>query len=125
MYNDRISRDHAVGAIIIVLFAGVPIAAHIDDRNIFGESAAEILFVLVGLGMSVGAICLAGRGRRFLAAAPGLVAGLCSVALYLYLPAGEWLGEAFPRKGELLILALGAVPGFLLFWLLCRLRGDS
>jgi len=124
-HNYRLSPDFLAAVVIAGLFAAVPLGAYAENRGIYGAFAAPKLFFLVGFGMSAGAACLAGRGRRVLATIPGLLAGLTSVALYLYVPAIAALDEAFPRKWMVIVLVLGAIPGFVLYGLLGRFRGDS
>lgn len=109
------------------LFVGVPIAAYVDYRSLYGEFAELKFFAIGALGTSAAFSLFAGPGRRLLALVPGLVGGITGAALYLYLVAPAISAPpSGSRWGILWFIAffIGATPGMFLYWLLLRLRGD-
>lgn len=123
-FRGPLSFDFVAAVVAVMLFVGVPIAAYVDYRSLYGEFAELKLFVFGGLGMAAAFSLFAGHGRRVLALVPGLVGGLSGVALYLYLPAPA-LSEASRSSYLWFILVLiGATPGMLLYWLFLRRGGD-
>jgi hypothetical protein len=119
--------DYAAGVVVAALFVGVPIAAYVDYRSLYGEFAELKFFIIGALGTSAAFSLFAGPGRRFVALVPGLVGGVTGAALYLYLvvPAiGAPVGSS--RWGILWFITffMGATPGMFLYWLFLRFRGD-
>jgi hypothetical protein len=128
IFREQLSFDYAAAVVVAALFVGVPIAAYVDHRSLYGEFAEVKFFVMGALGTSAAFSLFAGQGRRVLALVPGLVAGLGGAALYLYLlvPAIS-VPPSASRYGILwfIVFFVGAIPGIFLYWVVCRLRGDS
>jgi hypothetical protein len=124
-FREPLSFDYAAGVVVVLLFVGVPIQAYVDYRNLYGEFAELKLFAFGALGMSAASSLFAGQGRRVLALVPGLVAGLSGVALHLYLPAPALIAAGPSSYLWFIVFLVGATPGMFLYWLFCRLRGDT
>jgi hypothetical protein len=126
-YREPLYFDYAAGVVVAALFVGVPIAAYVDYRSLYGEFAELKFFVIGALGTSAAFSLFAGPGRRVLALVPGLIGGLSGAALYLYLvmPAIS-VPPGASRWGILwsIVFFIGATPGMFLYWLFLRLRGD-
>ena len=128
MFREQLSFDYAAGVVVAVLFVGVPIAAYLDHRSLYGEFAELKFFVIGALGTSATFSLFAGQGRRVLALVPGLVAGFGGAALYLYLVAPAISVRPSASRYDLLwfcVFFVGATPGMFLYWVLRRLRGGS
>jgi hypothetical protein len=122
-FGQRLSRDFGAAALVALLLVLVPVAAYSDYPAVFGESASLKLLVVCGLGMSAAFGLFVGRGKRLIALMPGLVAGLASVGLYLYVPP-TLFGVAPSRPWGYLAFIVGALLGLPLYWLARKLRGS-
>jgi hypothetical protein len=125
-YREPLYWDYAAGVVVAALFVGVPVAAYVDYRSLYGEFAELKFFVIGALGTSAAFSLFAGRGRRVLALVPGLIGGLTGAALYLYfvVPAIN-VPPGGSRWGILwfIVFFIGATPGMFLYWLFLKLRG--
>ena len=110
-----------------VLFIGVPIAAYVDYRSLYGDFAELKFHVVCALGTSAAFGLFAGPGRRVLALVPGLIGGLTGAAAYLYLVVPTISAPPGASRWGILwfsVFLIGATPGMFLYWLFLKLRGD-
>ena len=122
-YRDSVSADFAIAAVVCFLFVCLPVLAYTDYPGIFGAFANLKLYGIAAFGMAASFALFVGRGQRLVAVFPGLLAGVGGIFLYFNAPAlHSVLKVVFPVRWSFFVLAIGALPGVLLLFLVYRYR---
>lgn len=111
-----ISPRHATAYLVAIMFVWVPASAYCDYRLLFGSWTLATLFALASAGGAVAFALFTNTKDRLLALVTGSIAGIGAVSAYIYFLA-PW-DRCLKSRSSLILLFLGAAPGFLLLWLL-------
>ncbi|MEQ1662674.1 MAG: hypothetical protein ABL877_08255 [Thiobacillus sp.] len=118
--NSFISFRQGSAFIITLVLIVIPLEIYCDYRISLGSWPLVKLLAVAGLGGGVAFALWVSSGKRRLAIFSGVVAGIGAVASHVFLLAPlDQCVRLVPKYSSALLL-LGAVPGFLLFWIANR-----
>ena len=118
-----IPLNQVIGYILAATFMLFPLLAYRDSPGLFGSPGLFHLALLTALGGAASAAAFANRGERLLSLFPGVTAGVCAALIWHAVLHTQIAASVPSTKLQLAItLGLGALLGFVVFWLLRKLR---